>query len=70
MKSLRSTGSARRRARCAEILRLALKRGRVGQHREARGAAGFVGARKRGGSKSARISPFDGLAFLISAISA
>ena len=71
MKSLRSTGSAHAARACAKMLGRALERGRVGRaptgrwrrppHRRAASA---------GGSKSARIRPFDGLAFLISAISA
>ena len=70
MKSLRSAGRAVAVARRGQEFRRALKGGRVGQHRQAGGAAGLVGRASAGGSKSARIRPFDGLAFLISAISA
>ena len=53
-----------------QIAGAALEEAAVGQHRQAGGAAGLVGAGQAGGSKSARIRPLDGLAFLISAISA
>ena len=48
----------------------ALEIGLVGQDRQAGRAARLIGAGVRGGSKSARIRPLDGDAFLISAISA
>ena len=48
MKSLRSTGSRVACARLAEKFRRALKRRRVGQHRETGRAALLIGARERG----------------------
>ena len=58
------------RARRAQMIERALERRRVGQHRQAGRAAGLIGGRQRRRIEIARISPFDGLAFLISAISA
>jgi hypothetical protein len=48
---------------------MALERGRIRKHGQARRATGLIGLRA-GGSKSARISPLDGEAFFTSAISA
>ena len=48
MKSLRSTGEVGRRARRHHEIEVALKRRRIRQHRQAGGAAGFVGLGERG----------------------
>jgi hypothetical protein len=69
MKSLRSAGNAPPRARQA-VFGAALERGRVCEHRQTRRAARLIGARELGGRDASRIVPFDGLAFLISAINA
>ena len=54
-----------------EVFGLALERGLVGENGEAGRAALRIGACARlGGSKSARIRPFEGLAFFTSAMSA
>ena len=70
MKSLRSTGSVDRGAGGLEVARCCPGKRRVGQHRQAGGAAV---ADRRGpapaGRNPARISPPEGEAFLISAIS-
>ncbi len=71
MKSLRRAGRCVAVARRLEMGEAALERRRVGQHRKAGRAASLDRPwRAPRGSKSARITPFDGLAFLISAISA
>ena len=44
---MRRIGRWRRRARRLEVVRRALERGRVGQHREAGGAAGLIGLGER-----------------------
>jgi hypothetical protein len=69
MKSLRSAGRAQAPPRRGQEQRRALKGRRVGQHGQAGRAARLIGrASEIGGSKSARIRPLEGLAFLISAI--
>ena len=47
MKSLRKTGRRGRLARRGQIFGASLEGGRVGQHREAGGAARLIGARER-----------------------
>ena len=53
-----------------KIFRRALEERSVGQHGETGGAAGLIGARQGRRIEVGRIRPLDGLAFLISAISA